>query len=334
VVQDEGGTAERIERRAGRFVRRSLLFLLSLLLIGAWIGSSGWYRLRPGEAGVVLQLGEYARTETTPGLHFKLPLPFETVRSIRLGELRRAKFGFADSQRAQLTDDTATPENAIQTADNNIVMMSYVVQYYVGDPFSFVYGMAEPEALLRDAAQSAMREVVGRRPGREALTEDRSGIQREAEALLQKRLDSYFPSSERSAFRIDSFEILDSQAPVPVQDAFDDVVSASQDRERAQAEARGDAREIVERALAEAQELREAATAYRDAKLLEAEGEAARFEALLTEYERAPEVTRTRLYLEAMEDVLPSVEKVVIAPETVNLLPLLPRGSRRPEAAQ
>jgi membrane protease subunit HflK len=332
VSEDDGGTAARIERGAGRFVRRSLLFLLSLLLIGAWIGSSGWYRLQPGEAGVVLQLGRYARTETAAGVHLKLPLPFETVRSIRLGELRRAKFGFADSQRAQLTDETATPENAIQTADNNIVMMSYVVQYYVRDPFSYVYGMADPESLLRDAAQSAMREVVGRRPGREALTEDRSGIQREAEALLQKRLDGYFPSPERSAFRIDSLEILDSQAPVPVQDAFDDVVSASQDRERAQAEARGDAREIVERALAEGQEVREAAIAYRDAKLLEAAGEAARFTALLAEYERAPEVTRTRLYLEAMEEVMPGIEKVVIEQDTVNLLPFLPLGRQRPEA--
>ena len=257
-----------------------------------------------------------------------------TVGTIRLGELRRVKFGFADSQQAQLTTETATPENAIQTADNNIVNMSYVVQYYVGDAFSFVYGLADAEATLRDAAQSAMREVVARRSGRDALTGDRGGIQADAEVLLQSRLDSYFASPERSAFRIDSFQILDSQAPTPVQDAFDDVVSASQDRERAQAEARGDALEIVERAKAEAQEMREAAIAYRDAKLVEAGGEAERFVALLGEYERAPEVTRRRLYLETMEEILPSMEKVIIEPDTVNLLPYFPLGGRRTGGAR
>lgn len=333
-MADEGGTAERIERGAGRLVRGSLLLLLSVLLIGSWVASSGWYRLEPGEAGVVLQLGRYDRTETAPGLHFKLPLPFETVGTVRLGELRRAKFGFADSQQAQLTAETATPENAIQTADNNIVNMSYVVQYYVGDAFSYVYGLADAEATLRDAAQSAMREVVAQRSGRDALTGDRGGIQTDAEALLQSRLDAYFPSRERNAFRIDSFEILDSQAPTPVQDAFDDVVSASQDRERAQAEARGDALEIVERAKAEAQEIREAAVAYRDAKLVEAGGEAERFVALLVEYERAPEVTRRRLYLETMEEILPGVEKVIIEPDTVNLLPYMPLQSRRAGGAR
>jgi membrane protease subunit HflK len=327
-LADEEGTADRIERGAGRLLRRSLLLLLSIALIGSWVATSGLYRLEPGEAGVVLQLGRYVRTETAPGLHFKLPLPFETVGKTRLGELRRIKFGFADSQDAQLTAETANAETAIQTADNNIVNMSYVVQYYVGDAFSFVYGLADAEATLRDAAQSAMREVVAQRTGRDALTGDRGGIQGDAEALLQSRLDGYFASPERGAFRIDRFEILDSQAPTPVQDAFDDVVSANQDRERVQAEARGDALEIVERARAEAQEIHQAALAYRDAKLIEAGGEAERFVALLAEYKRAPEVTRRRLYLETMEEILPGVEKVIIEPDTVNLLPYFPLGRR------
>jgi len=328
-VADDEGTSDRIERGAGRIIRGWLILLLSIGLIGTWIFSSGWYRLEPGEASVVLQLGDYARTETAAGVHLKWPLPFETARKLRLGELRRAKFGFADSQQAQLTDETATAENGIQTADNNIVIMSYVVQYYVDDPFSFVYGMAESEALLQDTAQSVMREVVGQRPGIDALTADRGGIQRAAKERLQARLDGYFAEFDGTPFRIDSVEILDSQAPPPVQDAFDDVVSASQDRERVQAEARGDAQEILERALAEAQEIRESAEAYRDAKLVEARGEAERFVALHTEYERAPEVTRRRLYLETMEEILPGIEKVIVEPDTVNLLPYFPLDGRR-----
>jgi len=305
-------------------LRRWLALLLSLGLIAAWFAQSGWYRLQPGEAGVILKLGRYARTENRTGLHFKLPLPFETVGTVKLSALRRLKFGFSDSQQAQLTESTTTPETAIQTADNNIVNISYVVQYYVGDPFSFVYGMADPEGTLRDAAQSAMREVVGQRAGRDVLIDDRAGIQDDAKRLLERRLAEYFPGAERAPFRIDRYEILDSQAPTPVQDAFDDVVSANQDQERAQAEARGDALEIVERARAEGQEVRERAVAYRDAKLVEAEGEAERFVALLAEYERAPDVTRQRLYLETMEEVLPRAEKLIVEPDTVNVLPVLP----------
>lgn len=323
-MADPEETAQRIERGAGRVLRRFVVLFLSLGLVAAWLVQSGWYRLQPGEAGVVLQLGRYARTETETGLHFKLPLPFETVGTVKLSELRRIKFGFSDSQQAQLTDRTTTPETAIQTSDNNIVNISYVVQYYVGDPFTFVYGMANPEDTLRDAAQSAMREVVGQRPGRDVLIDDRAGIQADAKALVQSRLAGYFPPPQLSPFRIDRYEILDSQAPTPVQEAFDDVVSANQDRERVQAEARGDALEIVERAQAESQEIREGAVAYRDAKLVEAKGEAERFVALLTEYERAPTVTRQRLYLETMEEILPGVAKVIVEPDTVNLMPLLP----------
>lgn len=331
-MAEDGGTSRHIERGAGRLVRGGLVVLLSLLLIGAWVASSGYYRLKPGEAAVVLRLGRYTRTVETPGFHFKLPLPFETKRILRLGELRRVKFGFVDSQQTELGDDPGDPselENAIQTADNNVVMMSYVVQYYVADPFLYEYGMANGDALLRDAAQSVMREVIGRRPGRDALKDDRGGIQADAEVLLQERLDGYFTDAGSSPFRVQSFEILDSQAPAPVRDAFDDVQSANQDQERAQAEARGDAREIVERALAEAQETRESAVAYRDAKLVEARGEAERFVALHVEYERAPEVTRRRLYLETMEQILPGVEKVIVEKDTVNLLPYFP-VDRRP----
>lgn len=313
-------------------LRGGLLLFLSLGVIGAWVGSSGWYRLDPGEAAVVLTLGAYNRTIVTPGLHFKLPDPLESAERVRLGELRREKFGFSNSDAANLTGETAAGESGIQTADNNIVNMSYVVQFYVNDAFAFVFGMAEPTATLRDAAESAMREIVGRHTGDEALRENRAGIQREAQELLQARVDTYFAQAGAGAFRIDRIEIQDSKAPAPVQSAFDDVVSAGQDEERKQAEARGDAREITERAQAEAQEVREAAEAYREAKLVEAGGEAARFTALLVEYQRAPEVTRQRLYLETMEAILPSVEKVIIEPDTVSLMPYLAAGGTRAPA--
>ncbi|MEZ4216765.1 MAG: FtsH protease activity modulator HflK [Myxococcota bacterium] len=323
-----GGTSDEIERRAGRSVRRWLVLVTSIGVIGGW-AYTGFYRLAPGEAAVVLSFGRYLRTEATAGLRWHVPRPIQSHAVIRLGELRREKFGYLDADRAALTEETAAGENAIQTADNNIVNMSYVVQYYVNDAFSFVYGLADPTATLRDAAQSALREVVGKHTGNEALRENRAGIQREAEILLQDRVDAYFGSSERSAFRIDKIEIQDSKAPAPVQGAFDDVVAARQDEQRKQAEARGDAREIVERAQAQAREVQEAAIAYRDAKLVEAEGEAARFTALLAEYQRAPEVTRERLYLETMESILPTAEKVIVEPGAAQVVPLLSIGAER-----
>ena len=329
-----GETSDEIERGAGRMLRGGLMLLLSVGVIAAWVGTSGWYRLDPGEAAVVLRLGAYDRTVVTAGLHFKAPNPIESYETVRFGELRREKFGFEDSDRANLTGETAAGESGIQTADNNIVNMSYVVQFYVNDAFAFVYDMADPQATLRDAAESAMREIVGRHSGNEALRENRAGIQREAQELLQARVNSYFPSVEAAAFRIDRIEIQDSKAPAPVQSAFDDVVSAGQDEERSQAEARGDAREIVERAQAEAQELREAAEAYRDAKLVEAGGEAARFTLLLAEYKLAPEVTRQRLYLETMEEILPGMDKVIIEPDTVSLMPYMPLGSKGPGVSE
>ena len=145
-------------------------------------------------------------------------------------------------------------------------------------------------------------------------------------------LDAYFAQAERSAFQIERVQLQDVQPPAEVQDAFEDVVSATQDEQRALSEARGDVREIIERANAEAREIREAATAYKEAKLLEAGGEADRFVALLAEYKRAPEVTRERLYLETMEAILPQVDKVIVEPDTVNLMPYFPLDGKRPAA--
>ena len=141
-------------------------------------------------------------------------------------------------------------------------------------------------------------------------------------------LDGYFAQVEGAAFQIERVQLQDVQPPAEVQDAFEDIVSATQDEQRSRSVAQGDAREIVERANAEAQEIRESALAYKEAKLVEARGESQRFLALLTEYRRAPEVTRERLYLETMEVILPTVDKLIVDPDTVNLMPFFPTQAR------
>ncbi len=327
---EERGASSRVERSVVTTLRRWITLVLLLALASLW-ALSGFYTLQPNEAGVLLRFGAFQRTVFEPGPHLHWPSPIETLEKVEYSEVRREKFGYSDVKGARPGDETATFDSAIQTTDNNIVNLSYVVQYKVRDPFTFAYRMAEPERTLRDAAQSAVREVVGRRTVDEVLSSDRPGVQAEALEILQQTIDSYFADAARGAFDIRRVELQVVQAPTAVQAAFDDVVAAQQDDQRLVAVARGDAREITERASAEAREVSEGALAYRDSKILEARGESTRFEALLEEYQRAPEVTRRRLYLETMEVVLPQVEMVIVEPNTVNLMPYFPLGSRRGE---
>ncbi|MCZ6782506.1 MAG: FtsH protease activity modulator HflK [Proteobacteria bacterium] len=316
--------ADSIRRRAGRTAANWTAVMLSLGVIAAW-AYTGLYQLEPGEAGVILRLGKYTRTVTEPGLKWHLPQPIEEVSRINATELRREKFGLGESGSMKPGEETATFENAIQTSDSNIVNLSYEVQYTVDDAYAFLYGMAEPQRTLRDAAQSAVREVVGRTSVNGVLSEERARIEREARTTLQEILRSYFArEGMESGFEIDAINLNIVQPPHPVQEAFDDVIAAQQDGVRAIFQARGDAREILERAKAEATELEEAAAGYKEAKILEAAGEAQRFVSLQREYALAPEVTRRRLYLETMEQVLPTVDKVIVEPDTVTMFPVLP----------
>jgi membrane protease subunit HflK len=327
---EEASTDERIRRQVGRTVANWLAVLLSLAVIGAWAWT-GIYQLEPGESAVILRLGRYDRTVDTPGLKWHLPPPLEYAETVNVAELRREKFGYGNVREAEPGPETATFESAMQTADSNIVNLSYVVQYRIRNPFTFVYGMAYPAETLRDAAQAAVRQVVGQRTVEAVLSADRAGTQREARTVLQSTLDSYFEGEERgSPFEIQVVDLQVVQPPTPVQDAFRDVVAAQQDNARAVSESRGDAKEIRERAGAEAAEIRQQALAYKEARILEARGEARRFEALLAEYQRAPDVTRQRLYLETMESVLKDVEKVIVEPSTVSLVPFLPLQQRAP----
>lgn len=317
---------ERIRRQVGRTIANWAAVLISLAVIVGW-GVTGFYQVEPGEGAVVLRVGKYDRTEVRPGLRWHLPPPLESHEKVNVQEIRRERFGFGAVSEAVPGEKTATFETAIQTADSNIVNLAFVVQYQVADAFPFLYGLADPIGTLRDAAQAAVREVVGRKSIDEVLSTDRGEIQNETRSILQQTLDSYLAGTRfegQSAFGIKRVVLQVVQPPSPVQDAFDDVVASQQDADRSISEARGDAKEIRERAEAEAREKLEAATAYKESKILEARGEAGRFSALYEEYVRAPEVTRRRLYLETMEKLMPTVDKVVVEPDTVSVMPFLP----------
>jgi membrane protease subunit HflK len=309
-------TDERVKRGAGRLLRRLVFIAIFLGLLVAWVGATGFYVLQPGEAAVILRLGRFAYTEVREGPKVHLPWPIEAREIVNVGVRQRREFGKVDAQDPQILAQTA-----MQTSDNNIVHLEFVVQFKIGKAFESRFRVADLDALLADGAQAAMREIVGRNTIDAVLSERRGIIGTEAADLLQEILDRY-----EAGVLVESIELQEVQPPQAVRAAFDDVIGANQDRNRAINEAEGYVNEVIPKARARASELLEGSVGYRDAKIAVATGEADRFLAILAEYQKAPEITRKRLYLEAMEEVLPDVEKIVIEPGTASILPHLSLG--------
>lgn len=310
------GAEERVRRSVARTIGNTLFALALLALVAGWFWL-GFYQLTLGHAAVILRLGRHVDTVGEPGLKWHLPPPLETHEIVNVDEVAREEFGRASAGGTALEE--ALAEATMQTSDNNIVQLGFVVQYRVKDAFASRYRLAEPRATLRDVAQAAVREIVGHMPIDSVLSQGKGQVADEAQALLQRILDSY-----EAGLLVNSVELQDVQAPDAVRAAFDDVVGAAQDADRAVNQAEGYRNELLPGARAEAVELIESANGYREARVAESTGEAQRFAALEQAYREAPEVTRKRLYLETMETVLPKVEKVIIEPGAAGVLPYLP----------
>jgi membrane protease subunit HflK len=325
---DNLSAEEQAKRSVARTVGNTFFAIAVLAGLGAWVFFYGSYTLYPGQAAIILRLGEYDRTISTEGLKFHLPAPLEIHEIVTVAELRKEEFGVGGVQEGA-TDVRAMQEASMQTQDNAIVRLSFVVQYKFGDAYKSRYSLEEPKLILRDSAQAAVREVVGRMTIEDVLSERRDDVATETERILQETLDGY-----DAGILVTEVQLQEVQPPEEVRQAFDDVVAASQDANRAVNEAEGYRNEVLPEARGEAAEIIARANGYRDAKIAESTGEAARFLAVEREYRKAPEVTRKRLYLETMEAVLPSVEKVVIEGGTTQVLPYLPLRSREREGGQ
>jgi membrane protease subunit HflK len=254
-------------------------------------------------------------------LKFHLPAPLETHEVVKIAELRKEEFGVGGVQEGA-TDARAIQEAGMQTQDNAIVRLSFVVQYKFNDAYKSRYSLQDPRSILRDAAQAAVREVVGRMTIEDVLSEKRDDVAADSERILQETLDGY-----DAGILVTEVQLQEVQPPEEVRPAFDDVVAASQDASRAVNEAEAYRNEVLPDARAQATEIVARANGYRDAKIAESTGEAQRFLAVDREYRKAPEITRKRLYLETMEAILPSVEKVVIESGSTQVLPYLPLRS-------
>lgn len=293
-------------RRPGRF-SPWLIVAIALVLYAL----SGIFIVAPDERGVVLRFGRVVR-EADPGPGYHLPWPVEEVLKPSVTQIRKAEFGFrtvAIGPPARYRDEDV--EALMLTGDENIVKLQFIAQYKVkSEPrgvTDFLFKVRDPQETVRAAAEAAMREIVGRNNIDNSLTEGKERIQEDAQLLLQQILDRY-----QVGLEVATLKLQDVDPPDQVSDAFKDVISAQQDKERLINEATGYANDVVPKARGQAAQLLNEAEGYKAAKLQDADGAAQRFIALHDEYSKAKEVTRQRLYLETMEEVMGRMKKIFL----------------------
>lgn len=296
--------------------------LLGLLVLGAAYLALGYVQVEPDEQVAVLRLGRYARTlGPGPAWH---ALWIDKLERHRI-TVTREEFGFRTISAEPPQEYRDAPEERrMLTGDEKLVDVQFVLQYQIRDLAAYLFNVTEVPAVVRDVAQAAIRDVVAQRPIDGILTVDKGLIEIQTRDRIQALLDAYGAGVE-----IQSVQLQEVEPPEEVKEAFRDVVGAEQDRERLILEAHGYADQVVPRARGEAQELINQAQGYKESLVLEAQGAADRFSALLVEYRKAPEVTRERLYLETLEEILPRMEKVIVEEgQSDRVLPYLPVGRK------
>ncbi|MBA3042273.1 MAG: FtsH protease activity modulator HflK [Alphaproteobacteria bacterium] len=285
-----------------------VIVVLVLVLAAFWLVQA-IYTVQPDERGVELRFGKPTEDISMPGLHFHL-WPLETVEIVKVTE-----------QQQNIGAKASSSSNAglMLSGDQNIVNVQFSVLFTVSDPKAFLFNLESPQLTLQQVAESAMREVVGRRPAQDIFRDARQGIATDVKAIIQGTMDSY-----GAGISINAVAIEDAAPPREVADAFDEVQRAEQDEDRFVEEANKYANQQLGQARGQAAQIREEAAAYKDRVVKEAEGEAQRFVDIYEEYSKAPDVTRKRLYLETMEQVLKNSNKVIIGENQQGVVPYLP----------
>ena len=275
----------------------SLLIVLGLFL---WI-LTGLYQVDDSERGVVLRFGEYSQT-TTPGLRWHVPWPIESVEIVNVNVVNRFK-----------------QQTTMLTSDENIIVVDLVVQYRKTNPVDYLFNVRDPEETLSEVSESAIREVAGKTDLDFILTEGRSSIAIQTQEVIQNTLDEY-----GTGITVTQVALQDANFPVQVENAVQDAIKAREDKERYAFEAEAYANDIVPKARGDAAKMIQEAEAYKAKVIADSEGEAERFSKLLVEYQKAPEVTRERLYIEAIENVYGNSNKVLMDSDGSGNLMYLP----------
>ena len=300
-----------------REVKIPVLGIFPMIAIGLvlWL-LTGTYIVGPDEVGVVQTFGKHTRI-TQSGLNYHLPFPIESVQTPKVTEVKRVEIGFRTMGKNQFR--TIEKESLMLTGDENIVDAELIVQYKIKDPVAYTFNFVKPEQTVREAAEATLRTIIGRHKIDEALTAGKFMIQEESKFLLQSILDKY----ETGIFVV-AVQLQDVSPPKQVIAAFKDVASAKEDKNRMINQAEGYRNNVIPKARGEAQAMIREAEGFRVARIARAEGDVAKFNAMLVEYKKGKDVTRKRMYLETMEEILPNIEKYIVPDgDGSNLLNLL-----------
>lgn len=312
-------------------VPRGLIVLVILLAI--WGAGTSFYTVQPEGQAVVKRFGKVVAIKP-PGLHFKLPFGIDRQTFVPTARVLKEEFGFRTAGEGQATStvyrktDAHREESLMLTGDLKVVDVEWVVQYRVEDPDKYLHHVEEVDKTIRDISEAVMRRIVGNSLGSDVLTVKRVQIATAAKEELQKLLSSF-----DAGIRIGTIEMQDVTPPEPVKPAFNEVNQAEQEKERMINEAEKKQNQRVPAARGKARQVLETAEGYRAQRVNRAIGEATRFQAILEEYRNAPEVTRRRMYLEMLDEVLPQIGQVyVVEPGGTSPLPLinLETDSHRP----
>ncbi len=292
----------------GNFAGNSILALLVVAGLGFWV-FTGVYTVDQGEQAIELRFGKYTETNDA-GLHWHIPTPFESVEIINTQNINTVEVGYRKSGKSV----QSVPREALMlTQDENIIDIHFAVQYDVKDPTDLLFNVSEynsrdlADVVVRQATESAVREIVGRNTMDFAITEGRAQLASETKVLVQTILDRY-----QTGINIRTVEMQNAQPPEQVKDAFDDVVRAREDEQRLKNLAQAYANDIIPKSRGFAARILQEADAYKASIIAKAEGETSRFDQVLNEYSKAPGITRDRLYLETMEQVFSRSSKMVI----------------------
>ena len=324
-----GGTPPDLEdliRRSQDRVRRLIpggmgtgrgFLMIAAIVLGLW-GISGFYRVQPDEQGVELLFGKYVKT-TQPGLNYWFPTPIGEVIKPKVTQTNQITVGFRGAPGGQNSRDVPQ-ESLMLTGDENIVDVKYTVQWRIRDAGEYLFNIRDPEATVKIASESALREIIGRTTLQAILTRERESVAQTAEELLQSIIDGY-----KAGVTVLDLQIQAAEPPKEVRDAFDDVQRANQDRERLINEANAYRNDIVPRAKGDAARMVQNGQAQKERLVKEAEGQAARFTAFYNTYALNKDITARRMYLETMQEVLGRADKIIMDQKGGNgVVPYLP----------
>ena len=300
---------------------RAVLLVIAVL-IAVWM-ASGFYRVQPDEQGVVMRFGKWVNT-TQPGLNWHLPYPIEDVITPKVENINSIDIGYRDigggnDRGARGPKRDVEEESLMLTGDQNIIDIDVTVLWKIADAGQFLFNLRDPEATTKIAAESAMREIIGRTDIQPALTEARQDVESKTRTLLQSIMDEY-----EAGIQVIQVQLQQVQPPAPVIDAFNDVQRALQDRDQLRNKADAYRNNILPRARGEAQRMIQNARAYRERLINEAQGEAQRFIAVYEAYLENPDVTKRRMYLETLQRVLSQTDKVIMDRGVEGAVPYLP----------